>query len=101
MRATLETSGGFAPIPGLQKAVTVDGNSIETIDAARLWRLVTDAGFFSLPARIMPASPQAADARHYVLTVEDGARRHSVSFDDPVEDHRLVALRDFVRERGR
>ena len=70
------------------------------VDAAKLARLIDDANFFALLVKAGTFPPDAADFKHYTVTIEDGTRRHSVSFVDPVTDVHLAALRDFVRETG-
>ena len=101
MRIQLETDGGLALIPGLSRPLTVDTKNLEPADAAELSRLLEDAGFFARPASGGEAPPGAADGRRYTLSITDGARRHSVSFSDPVTDSHLAALRDFVRAHAR
>ena len=96
MRVTLETSGGFAAIPGLHPTITIDSHDLATVEAARLWRLVTDADFFALPAHVESGAAGGADQRRYTLTVEDAAHQHTVTFTDPVENRALAAIRDYV-----
>lgn len=100
MDVELQTDGGFAYLPGLNRPVTIDLDQLNFADATEMARLVAEAGFFDLPARLDSTMSNAADARQYTLTVSDGERCHSVSFSDSSTDRRLVALRDFVRERA-
>lgn len=97
MLVRLETDGGFAFVPGRNRPITVDSNDLGPVDAAKLAHLVEIANFFALPVKVGRFPPDAADVRRYTVTVEDGTRRHSVSFVDPVTDMHLAALRDFVR----
>src|SRR3954463_9234656 len=48
--------------------------------AAELHDLVHRAGFFDLPPELGTATP---DATGHVLTISDGDREHTVSFDHP------------------
>lgn len=97
MIVVLETEGGLAPVPGLQRPITVDSTDLEPEQAARLSKLVGDTNLFERPASAGNALPSAADVRTYTLTITDGARRHSMQFTDPVSDSQLAALRDFVK----
>ena len=101
MRIQLETDGGFALIPGLSRPLTADTKELGPVDAAELSRLVEDAGFFARPTSGGEAPAGAADVRRFTLSVVAGARRHTVSFSDPVTDPHLAALRDFVRTHAR
>jgi hypothetical protein len=100
MLVRLEMEGGFALVPGLNRPITLDSEDLGAAGRAKLSRLVEEAGFFALPASLGAELPGAADTRRYTLTVEDGLRRHSVSFRDPVNNTALAALRDFVRAGG-
>ena len=101
MRIQLETDGGFALIPGLSRPLTVDAKDLGPADAVELSRLVEDASFFARPARGGGPPAGAADGRRFTLSIADGARRHTVTFSDPVTDSHLAALRDFVRAHAR
>lgn len=74
MRIYYERSGGFA---GLRQEITLDSQSIDAEEAGELQKLVEQAGFFDLPARIT-APGTGADQFQYRITVESGPRRHTV-----------------------
>ena len=100
MKVTLETDGGFAAIPGLRRAVTVDGAALAPDQARRLDALVAAAheAHATHGSRGVGA---ARDARSYTLTVDgtNGAPR-TLTFSDAAPDPALGALRDFVQEHG-
>lgn len=100
MRVSLQTEGGIGFFPGLSKDVAVDTEDLQPGDATELRRLVADAQFFSLPSVTTAPARGAADYKQYTITVEDGSKRHTVSFADPSDTPRLSALRDFVRSKA-
>jgi hypothetical protein len=97
MRITLQAQGGLVYIRGLNRPVTVDSSDLSSDRAEELERLVSEARFFDLPPSMGTPAPGAADYKSYTLTVEDGAKRNAVSFDDTTGNATLRALRDFVR----
>lgn len=92
MRLRLETEGGFASFPGLGRPVEIDTAALREEDAAELVRRVEEARFFERPEG--PGEPQkgAADLRLRKVTVEEGARSHTVRAYEPIEDAPLRAL---------
>jgi hypothetical protein len=100
MRVQLKRSGGFAPIPGLSRPITIDGASLPAEDAAELARLVGAARFFDLPSVPSAPRPGAADYHQYTVTVEDQGRQHTVAFTDPVPNPELQALLAFLKRRS-
>jgi hypothetical protein len=92
MRITFQSDGGFGYFPGLNRPVTVDTSELPGDDAARIEGLVRAAGFFERPAESRAAPAGAADHRTYTISVDDGARSHTVTVSDPVEDPGLDAL---------
>jgi Emfourin len=91
MRIRLETEGGFAAFPGLNRPIEVDTAQLPAAEAAELDHLVDGARFFEQPA-ITPAPPGAADYRQYTITVERPGRTHTVRVADPIGDSALAAL---------
>lgn len=77
MRIYFERSGGFM---GLRVAGTVDTDALAAEEADTLVEMVESAGFFSLPAQLLPTS-EGGDRFQYRLVVEDESRRHSVETD--------------------
>ena len=94
MRIEFSQTGGIGYFPGLNKPVTVEVDHLEKEEAEELKRLVEAARFFDLPATVGSPARGAADYQHYMLTVEDGGRRHTVRVLVPVED---PLLDDLVR----
>jgi hypothetical protein len=92
MRITFQSDGGFGYFPGLNRPVTVDTSELPGDEAARIEGLVRAAGFFERPAVGRTPAPGAADHRTYTISVDDGARSHTVTATDPVEDAGLSAL---------
>jgi hypothetical protein len=81
MRISLVRSGGVA---GMRRETTIDTSELAPILAQEFHRLVESA---DLPGLVEPAiRPKTEPDRfRYTLTVEDGARRHAVTF----EEHRV------------
>ena len=101
MRVELQTDGGVAYFPGLNKPIVVDSRELPNQQAARLQQLIDSARFFELPAASRALPKGAVDMRRYTITVEDGRRRRTVRLTDPIEDANLQALIDFLqKQRG-
>jgi len=101
MRVELQTDGGIAFFPGLNKPVVLNSSDLPKEQAAQLQRLLDSTHFFDLPAASRSLPKGAADMRRYTITVEDGQRRRTVRLNDPVDDTHLRALIDFVQgQRG-
>jgi hypothetical protein len=102
MRITLQAEGGFAAIPGLDRAVSLDDASLSPEDARRLEDLVRAAGEAAQSIGGGGAASEARDARTYTITIHgasDGGAK-TIQFSDPVSNDALRALRDFVQEHG-
>lgn len=97
MRIALTLTGG---VGGLRLAYALDGAELSAGERAELDRLLDEAGFWSLPARIESRSP-APDRLHYRLAVEDGPRRHEVRAAEEAAPEALLALFRWVEGRGR
>ena len=85
MLLTLELSGGFAPIPGLQRPIRLDTAALPT-DAADVVhdlvrRAIDDAAASAVPSSSMTG---AADVRYYRLSVEDNDRCRTLVGRDPL-----------------
>jgi len=101
MRVELQTEGGIAFFPGLNKPVVLNSSDLPKEQAAQLQQLLDSTHFFDLPAASRSLPKGAADMRRYTITVEDGQRRRTVRLSDPVDDTHLRALIDFVQgQRG-
>ncbi len=99
MRIELQTEGGIAFFPGLNKPVVVDSGDLPKEQAAQLQQLIDSTHLFDLPAASRSLPKGAADMRSYTITVEDGPRRRTVRLNDPIEDTRLQALIDFLQDQ--
>ena len=99
MRVELQTDGGVAYFPGLNKPIVVDSGELPNQQAARLQQLIDTARFFELPAASRSLPKGAVDMRCYTITVEDGRRRRTVRLNDPVEDRHLQALIEFLQDQ--
>ena len=99
MRVELQTDGGVAYFPGLNKPIVVDSGELPNQQAARLQQLIDTARFFELPAASRSLPKGAVDMRRYTITVEDGRRRRTVRLNDPVEDRHLQALIEFLQDQ--
>ena len=99
MRVELQTDGGVAYFPGLNKPIVVNSHELPNQKAARLQQLIDTARFFELPAASRSLPKGAVDMRRYTITVEDGRRRRTVRLNDPVEDRHLQALIEFLQDQ--
>jgi hypothetical protein len=101
MRVELQTEGGMAYFPGLNKPVVVDSGELPKEQATQLQQLIDSARFFELPAASRAIPKGAADIRRYTITVADGRRRRTVRLSDPIEDTHLQSLIEFLQgQRG-
>jgi hypothetical protein len=100
VRIELETEGGFAAFPGLDRPVTIDTATLPAEEAETVEGLVRDARFFARPEPEQAMPPGAADYRTYSITVEDGAQRRTLRVHDPITDAHLAALIAHVRAAG-
>jgi hypothetical protein len=91
MRVVFRVTGGIAAFPGLAAPRVIDVDALEPDARAALERLVHDAHFFELPARL-PAPKGSADCQSYEIAIEDGQRQHTVIVSDPVREPTLQAL---------
>ncbi len=78
MRLTLKIVGGFTG-PAAPETCSLDLESSSRGVATTLQGLVGASGFFDLPGRLLSERPAPWDFLHE-LTVEDGARRHTVVY---------------------
>ncbi len=78
MEFTLTRSGGFAGI--LPPPMHIATGDVSKEEAAALQKLLEEAKFFGLPARLPPAA--GADRFEYTLEVRDGSRHHTVTFGE-------------------
>ena len=84
--------GGIALFPGLRTPVEIDTQGLPEEEATEIVSRVEEARFFERPGGPEEPPPGAADLRLYTVTVEDGARKHTVRVYDPIADPALRAL---------
>jgi hypothetical protein len=100
MKVTLETSGGFAPLPALSRPITIDTSS-DRETASELHKLLRESTFFELGPFIDTTARGAADYLTYQITVEDGSRVHTVRFTEPIPNPSLQRLLIFIQKLAR
>lgn len=86
MRISLVRSGGLA---GIRREARVDTASLDEERAQELHRLVEAAELGKVSE---PTISTARDRFHYTLTVEDGARQHTVTFAEEQTPEKLRPL---------
>src|SRR3954452_16994333 len=99
MRVELQSDGGIAFFPGLNKPVVLNSSDLPKAQADQLQQLIDSARFFELPAASRSLPKGAADMRRYTIMVEYGRRRRTVRLTDPIEDANIQALIDFLQEQ--
>jgi hypothetical protein len=99
MRVELQTDGGIAFFPGLNKPVVLSSSDLPKEQADQLQQLIASTRFFDLPAASRALPKGAADMRSYTITVEDGGRRRTVRLSEPVEDSSLQELIAFLQSQ--
>ena len=87
----LERSGGLMGIP---LRAEIDTRKLPTDQGESIHKLVENAGFFNLPEKIIEKS-KGADRFQYVLGIEDGGSRHSVTVG---EADAPPALQNLIQE---
>ncbi len=100
MRIQFSMEGGIAYFPGLSRPVTIDSKQLNEQEAAELKGLVDAADFFNLPAKVGSPARGAADYRQYNVTIEEGARRHTVHATEPIDDPDLRRLVEFLGSKA-
>jgi hypothetical protein len=90
--------GGIVHFPGLNRPTDIDSDQLTPKETTDLKHLVEAAGFFSLPSRVGKPARGAADYRQYTVTIEEGARRHTVRMTEPVDNADLQRLLEGVEQ---
>lgn len=93
MRVSLIRGGGFS---GLVRIITADTDSLAPEEARELVARVEEADLFDLPAKV-GAGPDQPDRFSYVVTVEEGRRRHQVQLSEGSLPEELRSLIKWVR----
>jgi emfourin len=101
MRVEFTMEGGLAHFPGLSKPVVIESSQLSEEEAAELGRLVEATRFFDLPPKVNIPPHGAADYRRYTVTIQAGARRHTVELTDPVKTPELQRLLSFLKVKAR
>lgn len=98
MRIDFECSGGFA---NLQLTCHVDTDDLPEERARELLELVETSGVLHLQEKdVASTSPGPPDVFHYRLSLSEGGKRKSLSFNDVTAPSTLQPLLTFLRERG-
>jgi len=77
MKINVKRTGGYAGLE--EELVSVDTSRLEPDAARRVEQLISDAGFFELPAEDT-GDAVGADMYRYTVTASDGGQRNTVSF---------------------
>ncbi len=77
MKILFQRSGGIA---GTVMETKLDSAALSPEQHSELTNLIESASFFSQPEKL-EGPPGSADDYEYRLSVEDGARQHSIVFD--------------------
>ena len=75
----------------MQTRKSIDTEQLSTEDSAHLKRLLEQARFFELPPSI--ERPALRDAFQYVISVDTGDKKHSVSITGEPQDPSLKELK--------
>lgn len=97
MRVRFERSGGMAGITLMHDFDSADLPPEQTVE---LTRLISEAQFFALPGKIR-ATKTTADLFQFNITVEDGAQKHSVEFDQGAAPEHLRTLAQWLTREQR
>lgn len=92
MHIQFTRTGGFA---GMRLTTDVDTAQLPSEQASMLDKLITDAGFFELPEKLLPDSP-APDRFEYQLTVDAPQQTHSVVVSDAAAPPSLRPLLNYL-----
>jgi hypothetical protein len=98
MRIAFQKKGGVAYFPGLQQKHAVSEDALGPDDLVKLKELVRASRFFDLPATLKSADSlaTAADARTYMLEIEDDGRAHQIEWREGAASPELQSLFDRV-----
>lgn len=96
MRVRFQTTEGPVYRPRVRMPVTIDAEVLDETERVTLERLVEEARFFDLPARV-PGSRDARESTSHI-TIEAGGRQHSISVNDPVQGPALRRLIQHLRD---
>jgi hypothetical protein len=97
MQIHVERSGGIA---GMRLSGDFDTATCSPEDRQQVESLLQATNFFALPESLRPAKP-GADRFQYKITVQDGAKQHTVSLDDAAATPELRTLLSWLTPRLR
>jgi hypothetical protein len=98
-RIQFAVEGGFAFFPGLQEPLVIDSSALPSEEQVELRGLLQAARFFSQPESSGSEVCRSADGYCYVITVEEGDKRHTLHLPEPVRDEHLQALVRYLRRK--
>jgi hypothetical protein len=87
MQITVERSGGFT---GMPLTSSIDTAHLPPEQATHLRHLVETADFFHLPTTL--SAPAQPDRFEYEVTVQEGDRKHTVTFGEAAMPEQLRPL---------
>lgn len=93
MKLSIVRGGGFA---GLVQTITVDAKALSPDDADELKARVKEAKLFDLPSK-PGAEAEQPDRFTYLVTVEEGARRHRVALAEESLPEAVRSLLSWAR----
>jgi len=97
MKVSVKRRGGFAAIN--EDIVSLDTTSPNEAAAGQVENLVRAVNFFNLPSN-PPGQKLGSDFLKYEVTVTDGGKQHTVTFND--DDAPATAyLREFIQRVAR
>lgn len=101
MRIEFQMNGVVAGtyFPGLSRSMVLQSDELAEGDADELQRLLDAAHFFEQPTMVNTSMRNTADRRHYIITVEDHERNHTVYLTEPVTDAELQSLIAFLNQQ--
>lgn len=94
MEVTVDRSGGFAGVH--ERLGPVDTSQLGAGLGAQIEAKVTEIGFFDIPEHL-PGGENAFDTFKYKVTVADGERSHSVSYDELSNEAERCGIKDLVQ----
>jgi hypothetical protein len=97
MRISIKRTGGYAGVT--EDLASVDTATVHAAAAREVEKIVEESRFFALPAN--SCGGIGADQFQYEITVTEGQRQHTVTFDDESPEsaslHRLRAAVEKIK----
>ncbi len=92
MHIDFTRTGGFA---GMRLTTSVDTANLPPDQATNLQKLMDDAQFFDLPAKLMPDKPMP-DRFEYHVTVSSDQQTHTIDVNDAAVPQSLRPLLNYL-----